>query len=78
MKSHRKWVVPKLTVISSFINSTHIFYCTYFTFYGLHLILIIFIILFYQHFFLFFILLLLLFFIRPHKLLLTLKPAVFK
>ena len=33
MKSHRKWVVPKLTVISSFINSIHSFYCTYFTFY---------------------------------------------
>ena len=35
MKSHRKWVVPKLTVILSFINfinSVHIFYCTYFTF----------------------------------------------
>ena len=34
-ESHRKWVVPKLTVISSFINfinSVHIFYCTYFTF----------------------------------------------
>ena len=47
MKSHRKWVVPKLKVISSFINSIHIFYCTYFTFYWLHSILIIFIVLFY-------------------------------
>ena len=46
-EEHRKWVVPKLTVISSFINSIHIFYCTYFTFYWLHSILIIFIILFY-------------------------------
>ena len=33
MKSHRKWVVLKLTLISSFIDCIHIFYCTYFTFY---------------------------------------------
>ena len=36
MKSHLKWVVPKLTVISSVIDSIHIFYCTYFTFYWPH------------------------------------------
>ena len=28
MKSHRKWAVPKLTVISYFIDPIHIFYCT--------------------------------------------------
>ena len=32
MKSHLKWVVPKWTVISSFIVSIHIFYYTYFAF----------------------------------------------
>ena len=65
MKSHRKWVVPKLTVISSFINPTHIFYCTYFTFYGLHLILI-FIILFYQHFFfIFYFIIIIIFYTAP-------------
>ena len=32
MKSHLKWVVPKWTVISSFIDSIHIFYYTYFAF----------------------------------------------
>ena len=32
-KLELQWAVPKLTVISSFIDSIHIFYCTYFTFY---------------------------------------------
>ena len=33
MKSHRKWAVPELTVISYFIEPIHIFYCTnYFSF----------------------------------------------
>ena len=35
MKSYRKWV-PKLTGISSFIDSIHICYCTYIAFYGPH------------------------------------------
>ena len=49
MKSHRKWVVPKLTVISSFINS--ISFIVHFTFHWLHSILIIFIIVFYWYFY---------------------------
>ena len=35
MKSYRKWV-HKLTGILSFIDSIHIFYCTYIAFYGPH------------------------------------------
>ena len=38
MKSYCKWVVLKLTVISSFIDSIHIFYCTYFTF--IHILIV--------------------------------------
>ena len=30
MQSHRKWVILKLTVISSFIDPNHILYCAYF------------------------------------------------
>ena len=75
MKSHRKWAVPKLTVISYFIDPIHIFYCTnYFAFCWPHsyfsviyiLTLVYFFIIVFSVFLIFIILLT--FFTQPHKL----------